>query len=676
MKPSRRELFAELGVLGVGLPSLAPSQNSAGQAQPEALAPLNRFPRMVQEYFVDRVRRAGRACAAQKDALKTEADAERYVLSVRRRIAACFGPLPEKTPLNARVTGTVERDAYRIEKVIFESRPGFLVTANLYVPKGRKLPVPGVVGSCGHSVNGKAAPSYQGFAQALARFGYVTLVFDPIGQGERFQYLGNDLKSRLGSPVREHLMAGNQQALVGEFLGTWRAWDGIRALDYLLSRREVDPKHVGITGTSGGGTMTAWLCGLERRWTMAAPSCFVTTFRSNMENELPADPEQYPPRALALRLDHDDFLAAMAPKPVVLLVNEKDYFDIRGAHEAFERLKKLYRLLGAEENIAIAVAPTYHGFSKENREGMYRWFNRITGASDAQHEPELTVEKDETLWCTSKGQCAELRSRPVFSFTAEKAKALAARRPVLSKPALERTLRAVLRLPARPGAPDYRILRHIPARGYARPEFVSYAVETEPGIQVLVYLLCQETHWSRPPVGRTRAVLYVADRSSDAELGGELLVRELADAEPESDFFACDLRGIGESRPNTCGTDPYLDPYGADYFYAGHSLMLDYPYVGQRTHDLLRVIDWLKASGHREIHLSAKGWGAVPATFAAVLTPEVAQVTLKNAPTSYSAIAQSETYDWPLSVFVPGVLATFDLPDCYAALERKRLRVI
>ncbi len=121
------------------------------------------------------------------------------------------------------------------------------------------------------------------------------LIFDPLGQGERLQYPTDALKSQIGVGVPEHLYAGNQQFLVGEFIGTWRAWDAIRALDYLLTREEVDRRHLGVTGNSGGGTMTTWLCGVESRWTMAAPSCFVTTFRRNLENELPADTEQCPP---------------------------------------------------------------------------------------------------------------------------------------------------------------------------------------------------------------------------------------------------------------------------------------------------------------------------------------------------------------------------------------------
>jgi hypothetical protein len=147
-------------------------------------------------------------------------------------------------------------------------------------------------------------------------------------------------------------------------------------------------------------------------------------------------------------------------------------------------------------------------------------------------------------------------------------------------------------------------------------------------------------------------------------------------AERDSAVFACDVRGIGESQPNTCGVRDFAEPYGSDFFYAIHSIMLDHPYVGQKTFDVLRVVDLLKSSGHSEVHLVAKGWGAVPATFAALLSDGVTQVTLKNAPESYSSIAESEDYDWPLSTFIPGVLKTFDLPDCYRALSAKKLRMI
>lgn len=677
---TRREMMQATGLSAVGMalscqfgPSVAKAASASGGSE---LEPLNRFPRMVQEYFVQRVRQAEQAGLAIRNGLKTKADAEAYVQSLREKIQTSFGPLPEKTPLKPRVTGVVERDTYRIENVIFESRPQFLVTANLYVPKGRSFPLPGVVGTCGHSTNGKAAEAYQSFAQGLARQGYVVLIYDPIGQGERLQYPDANLKSKYRPGVLEHLQAGNQQFLVGEFLGTWRAWDGVRALDYLLTREEVDPKHVAVTGNSGGGTMTTWLCGVEPRWTMAAPSCFVTTFRRNMENELPADTEQCPPKALALGLDHDAFIAAMAPKPVILLGKEKDYFDARGFEEAFARLKHLYRLLGAEDNIGMFLGPTYHGYSQENREAMYRWFNAVTGISDAKEEPDLVIEKDETIWCTPHGQVAELKSRPVFSFTKSKSEALAAKRQQPDGAALNQAVAEVLSLPKREGVPEYRILRNRRSRKYPIPYATAYAVNTEPDIHALVYRLSAERHYSRPPHGPSRALLYVAHHSSDAELREEPLIRELIEAEPDSAVFTCDVRGIGESRPETCNPDSYLSAYGSDFFYASHSLMLDYPYVGQRAFDILRVLDWLHQFGHSEVHLVAKGWGALPGTFAALLSDGVVQVTLKNALTSYSDIAESEHYEWPLSSLLPGVLERFDLPDCYRVLGAKKLRQI
>jgi hypothetical protein len=170
-------------------------------------------------------------------------------------------------------------------------------------------------------------------------------------------------------------------------------------------------------------------------------------------------------------------------------------------------------------------------------------------------------------------------------------------------------------------------------------------------------------------------VLYVSHRSADAELREDSWLADVIRAEPDAAIFACDVRGIGESRPTTTGTN-INDPYGSDYFYAVHGLMLDYPYVGQRTHDLLSVLDWLQANGTTDVHLVACGWGALPGTFASVLSSPVKQVTLKNALSSYADVAETEDYVWPLSALLPGVLAKFDLPDCYRALAVKNLRQI
>ena len=172
---SRRRMLHTLSIGGVGaalsgqFPAYA--MQAARPAETPPLVPLNRFPRMVQEFFVARENEIHQQRLKRLAELTTRADAEAYVQTVRRKIRECFGPYPEKTPLNARVTKVLDRDAYKIENVLFESRPGFLVSANLYIPKGRSFPLPGVVASCGHSANGKGIETYQSFCQGLARLG-------------------------------------------------------------------------------------------------------------------------------------------------------------------------------------------------------------------------------------------------------------------------------------------------------------------------------------------------------------------------------------------------------------------------------------------------------------------------------------------------------------------------
>ena len=645
------------------------------QESPKYL-PLNRFPRMVQDWIVDQTREAEQRGNVRREALKSQADAQAYVQSVQQRIQEVFGPSPEKTPLNARVMKTVDRQVYTIENIIFESRPGFMVTGNLYLPTHRSKPVPGVIGVCGHSENGKAAKPYQSFAQGLARQGYACFIIDPIGQGERLQLLTNENKSLVGPGVAEHIHVGNHQTLVGEFLGSWFAWDGVRALDYLLSRPEIDPNHIGVTGNSGGGTQTTWLCGVERRWTMAAPACFVTTFRRNCENELPADTEQCPPRVLALDLDHSDFLAAMAPKPTIILAQEKDYFDARGGEEAHDRLQRLYSLFGQSDATVHHLGDDYHGYSQQNREAMYRFFNRWTRVSTLEKEPELTIEEDPTLWCTPAGQVSPLGSKSVSSYTRDRSLELTRNRSAKSGAELRTAIRATLKMPKIGEVPDYRILRSMGKRGYPTANYCTYAVETETGIHALVNRLDPDSLMSRPPRGQKRAMLYVAHRSSDVELRDDPWIVELMKSEPESAFFACDVRGVGESEPDVCGVNQFEKPYGSDYFHSAHSLMLDRPYLGQKTFDVLRVMQWLKAQGHEEIHLVGSGWGALPATLAAVLSEEVKQVTVKHCLRSWAEIAESENYAWPYSVMLPGVLKQFDLPDCRNELQSKSWREV
>ncbi|KKL56561.1 hypothetical protein LCGC14_2244160, partial [marine sediment metagenome] len=254
---------------------------------------------------------------------------------------------------------------YTIHNVIYESRPSFPVTANLYIPTGLTARAPAVLGTCGHAVPGKASDLYQAFSANLARQGYVVLTYDPISQGERFQFALSEDLGRATEGTAAHNVMGNQMSLVGDFFGSWRVGDDIRSLDYLLSRPEVDPTRVGLTGNSGGGTMTTFLTGLDARFTMAAPSCFVTPYLYNLENEEPQDAEQTPPGLLGAGLDMADFYIAYLPRPTLLMGQEKDFFDTRGLREIYRELKRLYGIVGRGDDVKLFIGPREHGLNMQ-----------------------------------------------------------------------------------------------------------------------------------------------------------------------------------------------------------------------------------------------------------------------------------------------------------------------
>ena len=313
---------------------------------------------------------------------------------------------------------------------------------------------------------------------------------------------------------------------------------------------------------------------------------------------------------------------------------------------------------------------------------MYRWFNRVTGVSNAQSEPHLVIASDQTLQCTPTGQVASDRPATVFSFTRAKANDLQKQRGNVAGEKLHNKISQVLNLAAQlPVEPaHYRILRNVGNRSYPHSSSTTYAVETEAGVFALCYLLNDERLDSRPPrsgnqASEQRAALYVAHRSADEELRNQTWLREQVADRPGMPFFTCDVRGVGESLPNTCGLNSFDNPYGCDYFYAIHGLMLDRSYLGQKTWDVLRVLQWIKSFGYEQIDLIASGWGTLAVSMASVLSPRllgdcVASVTLHRPLDSFHSLAVDEDYDMPLAYLPLNVLSHFDLPDCYAAIPK------
>ena len=625
-----------------------------------------RYGHMVHEYTVGRVRQILQARADRIAAMQTRAEAEAYVEEVRAKVTQCFPALPPRTDLNVQITGSLECKDFRVEKVIYESRPGFLVSANLYLPAPIEKELPCVLGLCGHSDIAKAFGPYQFFAQGLARKGFVVLMVDPICQGERRQFYADE-----GVPDGEpeprstvaHNMIGNRMLLTGDFMGSWFVWDAIRGLDYLLSRPETDSRRVGVTGCSGGGTQTTHITALDPRITMAAPDCYITSWRYNLENELPTDAEQNPPRCLEFGLDEADLLLAYAPRPTLILAEENCFFDLRGAQQAHAELKKIHQLLGSPDSAAISVGHLDHGFHKHAREAMYRFFIRHAGLDTEWEEPGMAEIPADQLHA-ARGEVVKCGSRKVFAFTQDRVRDMKSSRPCLNREALAAVVRQHLKLEDPEGPPSFRYLRHsgghIPEVGQG----YQFAVETEPGIQVLLTMFGDLENYCRRPQGAV--TLFVGHVASAQDC---VVLPWLQDRIRRGEkILAADLRGTGQSFPTTCGSQSLLEPYGSDYMYASYASMMGESYLGRRVYDLLRTVDWLTAGG-ATVRLLGRGVGSVPTVLAALLHRQRLPCEIINFLPSYALLVDYPLHNWPLSTFMENCLTAFDLPDIYARLE-------
>ena len=329
-------------------------------------------------------------------------------------------PAPAGVP-DVRPTGTIEADDYVIDKLAYESLPGYFVPALLYRPKTVTSRRPGVLSPCGHSTNGKAAGEYQILHINLAKRGYVVLTYDPVGQGERSQFWDAARgRSRFNLSCGEHAVLGNPLYLLGTSLARYRIWDGMRGLDYLAWRPEVDPTRLGCVGNSGGGTLTAYVAALDPRVKAAAICCYITTLPRRMANRIQedpsADPEQDIYGFLSEGIDHAGLLALRVPRPTLIGSALLDFFPIEGARESFEEARRLYEAAGAADRLAMAEAPGRHGLSAPLRTAVYSWFDRwLAGRADAAPATEIPIKPrpdTDLLVCDDRQVNLSMKSRP------------------------------------------------------------------------------------------------------------------------------------------------------------------------------------------------------------------------------------------------------------------------
>jgi cephalosporin-C deacetylase-like acetyl esterase len=593
----------------------------------------------------------------------TTADAKERKAYVRERMIRALGGFPERTPLNARVTGTIEHPEYRIEKIVFESQPRFYVTANLYLPKRGAGPFPAILFPLGHEEGAKAHSAWQQILVTFARKGYVCFAWDTLGQGERVQLYDEDFEaSKVVRSTTEHTILGTQTLLTGESLARYTVWDGIRALDYLASRPEVDPKRIGCTGNSGGGTHTAYLSALDDRIQVAAPSCYITSWRRLLGSIGPQDAEQCIPPWLADGLDHPDFIHAFAPKPYLILSAVRDFFSITGARESFEEAKRIYRLHDAPGNIAMVEADDGHGYSQPRRIAAYRWFDRwLKGAEENGPEELINPRNEEDLRATPTGQVqTSLGGESVFTLNRARARQFKRGTPSTD------FLRRFIGCEKAEGAPVVKPFGTLQRTGY-RIEKLVYV--SEPGIEIPALLFLPEGGSSK-----RAAVVYVHGRGKSAAVGEveSLLKQDLI-------VLSIDARGFGEMRDPAVGNGSDWPRYFGDYKNAMTALLSGATLTGGRARDISRAVDLLSVRAEvdgQRIFGAAREGGVVAMLHAAALDPRLRRVAVEQGLISYESVVEQRLNRGVFEHVVPGVLRHYDLPHLVQMMTGRQVAIV
>ncbi|MDZ7606601.1 MAG: acetylxylan esterase [Cyclobacteriaceae bacterium] len=325
---------------------------------------------------------------------------------VKEILHRIVGPFPDKTPLNPVVTGMLKGDGFSVEKLYFESMPGYRVTAAFFIPEGKKQKLPTIIYCSGHTDLGFRSETYQHVIINLVKKGFAVLAFDPVGQGERQQYFDVASGKSRFRPTHEHSFPGAQMFISGSSAARMMTWDGIRAVDYLLTRREVDPARIGITGRSGGGTQTAYIAALDDRINVAAPECYITSFEYLLKSGGPQDAEQNLFHGLKEGFDLADLLEVRAPKPTLMITTTRDIFSIQGARETYLEAKNAYSTLGFSENLQMAEDDAGHESTLKNREAMYAFFQQHLQHPGSAKDLEVTPFPVAELYVTPDGQLA------------------------------------------------------------------------------------------------------------------------------------------------------------------------------------------------------------------------------------------------------------------------------
>jgi pimeloyl-ACP methyl ester carboxylesterase len=606
--------------------------------------------------------------------VRTEQDLQGLQQALREHLLAMLGGLPsQRTPLNPRVTGVIPMDGFHIEKLIFESLPGVYVTALVYVPDDVIKKRPAVLVPSGHAPNGKAF--YQALCQRLARRGYVVICWDPVGQGERSQFWdARTGKSRYNLICAEHAVLGNLAYLAGTNLARWEIWDGMRAIDYLLTRPDVDPERINITGTSGGGFQTAHIAALDPRIKVAAPSCYITALPMRVYNRIfkdpDSDPEQDLYRMISEGVDHPGLLLLMYPRPVFVAAAVLDFFPIEGTHKTFGEVADLYARFDHGDRIAMHEGYHEHQYSPENQEAAFEFMDHFNGMP-LRHDLSPGKELDEkTLQCTRTGQVmldfANARSLMdvIREYHVEHKARPAQNLKQLYYSALHPHIASWMVAQYRGAAPEPNEIRWeaVGTSQWGEVTIERYLLRHSGELE-LPFLYIHKTSEQRRPM-----LLWLSDNGKPTPQDWPELTKHLGAG---YDIVSIDPRGLGETRMLYKATSPddpalaqldfdhaYVSPISgvlADYVY--NSLLTGRPYFLQMMEDVeiaTRFVQEHLGAG-REVFVTGTGSAYTLAAAVSETLPGIKLLPQPNARlVKWSEIVDQKRELWPIQLLLPG----------------------
>ena len=617
-------------------------------------------------------------------AITTRAAAERRRTEVRAKLVEKIGGIPERAPnLQVKTFGSVTGDGFQMEKVAYESLPGFWVTANLYLPANSSGRVPAIVLAPGHGAGGKS--ENWSWGANFARNGIVVLAYDPIGQGERLQYLDGDKPASIvGGPTGEHGEANIGPLLLGDTLARYMVNDAIRGIDYLTTRPEIDASRIGAFGCSGGGTATAILAAVDSRVAAAATACYITSFDALLTSATGVqEAEQSLPRFIADGLDFPDWVEAFAPKPYAIVSTEDDMFPFAGAKRTFEESQRFYGLFDARDRVQWITGPGGHGNLGPIAPAILSFFVTNLKAAGGSAFTPFRPERPADMIVTPTGQVGTtFQGETVASLTRTRAASVAA------APATITNGGDVSRLQTRLAGDIRRLTGAARVPGASRVAVTLGAPEAKDGYQLAPLTL--------PSDGTTTVTGTIAVPSRPGKKPGALLMdsplTDLASPGQPATTVA-PLRLFGEverlakagvvvmtidPRPTPPGTESVKSPYlGLFNLLSLRAFLVGRTLLGLRVDDVIRAVDWLNARpdvGTITVH--GVGPHGLVALHAAVLDRRIARLVMEGSVTSYRRIVDEPLHRDVSEIVIPGVLRRYDTTDLLLATYPRPVRII